>query len=144
MRGPLFRRAPRAGVAAAALGLLMACAPAPAPAGTVISVTEKDFAISAPASIPEGGEVTFSVTNDGPATHEFVVVRSDLPAADLPIGSDGLSVDEDAVTLVGEIGQVDLGTTETVQLSLPPGRYVFFCNLDGHYLGGMHTALVVA
>ena len=144
MRGPLFRRAPRTVVAAAVLGLLAACSPSPTPTGPVISVTEKDFAISAPASIPEGGEVTLSVTNQGPATHEFVVVRSDLPADQLPIGPDGLSVDEDAVTHIGEINQVDLGTTEAVRLSLPPGRYVFFCNLAGHYLGGMHTALVVS
>lgn len=124
--------------------MLASCSPTPVPSGTVIHVTERDFAITAPSSIPSGGDVTFKVTNDGPATHEFVVVRTDLPADELPIASDGLSVDEDAVDHVGEIGQVDLGTTETVQLSLPPGRYVFFCNLDGHYLGGMHTALVVA
>ena len=53
-------------------------------------------------------------------------------------------MDEDVLTGVGEINQVDYGSTETVHLSLPPGRYVFFCNLDGHYLGGMHGALVVA
>lgn len=122
----------------------MACSHPAAPAGTVIKVTEKDFAITAPASTSSGGDITFSVTNQGPATHEFVVVRSDLPSGELPIGSDGLSVNEDVLTSVGEIDQVDYGSTETVHVSLPPGRYVFFCNLDGHYLGGMHTALVVA
>ncbi len=143
MRGKSFRRTLRAVAAGVALALWVACSPAPAPTGATVDVTEKDFRIDAPPSIPVGGDVTFSVTNRGPATHEFVIVRSDLPAGGLPIATDGLSVDEDAVTNVGEIGQVDYGTTETVQLSLPPGRYVFFCNLDGHYLGGMHTALVV-
>jgi uncharacterized cupredoxin-like copper-binding protein len=143
MRGIAFRRVVRAGAVGVALALV-ACSPSPALTGTVISVTEKDFAITAPSSIPAGGDVTLSVTNDGPATHEFVMVRSDLRADQLPIAKDGLSVDEDALTGVGEISQVDYGSTETVQVTLPPGRYVFFCNLDGHYLGGMHTALVVA
>jgi uncharacterized cupredoxin-like copper-binding protein len=26
---------------------------------------------------------------------------------------------------------------------LAPGRYVLFCNMSGHYLGGMHRLLVV-
>lgn len=143
MRGIVFRRGFRAVAAGAAL-VLVACSHSPTPAGTVINVTEKDFAITAAASTSSGGNITFSVTNQGPATHEFVVVRSDLPSGQLPIGSDGLSVNEDVLTTVGEIDQVDYGSTETVHVSLPPGRYVFFCNLEGHYLGGMHGALVVA
>lgn len=122
--------------------MLAACAPTPAPTDAGIGVTEKDFAIQVPASIPSGGDVIFHVTNEGPATHEFVVVRSDLPSGELPIGPDGLSADEDAVENMGEISQVDYGSTETLHLSLPPGRYVLFCNLEGHYLGGMHAALV--
>jgi hypothetical protein len=36
------------------------------------------------------------------------------------------------------------GTIGTLPLTLAPGRYVFFCNLDGHYLGGMHAVLEVS
>jgi uncharacterized cupredoxin-like copper-binding protein len=28
-------------------------------------------------------------------------------------------------------------------LNLTPGRYVMYCNLEGHYLGGMYAALTV-
>ena len=35
------------------------------------------------------GKVTLSVSNIGPTTHEFVVVRTDLPDGELPIGADG-------------------------------------------------------
>jgi uncharacterized cupredoxin-like copper-binding protein len=143
MRGELFRSTFRAVAGGVALVLWVACSAAPAPTGTTVAVTEKDFRIDAPASI-SGGDVTFSVTNDGPATHEFVIVRSDLPSDELPIGSDGLSADEDAVTSIGEVSQVEYGSTETLSLTLTPGRYVLFCNLEGHYLGGMHSALVVA
>ena len=33
---------------------------------------------------------------------------------------------------------------ETLVIHLAPGRYVFFCNLEGHYLGGMHGVLEVS
>jgi uncharacterized cupredoxin-like copper-binding protein len=143
MRGTLLRHVVRAVAAGAVLVLLASCTSTPPPAGPVVHISEKDFSISEPGSVA-AGDVTFDVSNLGPATHEFVVVRSDLPPDQLPIGSDGLSVNEDAVQHVGEIGQVDLGTTQSLTLSLTPGNYVFFCNLDGHYLGGMHTSLVVS
>jgi uncharacterized cupredoxin-like copper-binding protein len=142
MRGSPFRLVPRAAAVGAGLVLLASCSSPPAPTGPVLHVTEKDFAITAPSSTA-AGDVTFDVTNDGPATHEFVVVRTDLAPDELPIASDGLSADEDALQSVGEISQVDFGSTESATLSLPPGHYVFFCNLEGHYLGGMHAELEV-
>lgn len=114
----------------------------PATPESTVDVTLKDFAIHAPASVAAGG-VTFRIYNQGPATHEFVVVRTSLPAGELPIGSDGLSVDEDSLEGAGEVGEVDTWTTEPLTLPLTPGRYVFFCNLEGHYLGGMYTSFDV-
>jgi uncharacterized cupredoxin-like copper-binding protein len=73
-----------------------------------------------------------------------VVVRTNLPADALPLGPDGLSVNEDWLDGVGELSDVGAGTVGTLPLALAPGRYVFFCNLDGHYLGGMHTVLEVS
>ncbi len=114
------------------------------PAGPSLDVTVKDFHIQ-PAQPTVGvGDITFRVTNQGPATHEFVVIRSDLADDKLPIGPDGLSVDEDSVDRVGEIGEVGSGATETLTLDLDPGRYVVFCNLEGHYLGGMHASVEVS
>ena len=31
-----------------------------------------------------------------------------------------------------------------LKLHLAPGRYLLFCNMEGHYMGGMHTELVVS
>jgi uncharacterized cupredoxin-like copper-binding protein len=87
--------------------------------------------------------VTLSVSNIGPTTHEFVVVRTNLPDDELPIGADGLSVDEDRLDDVDEIEGVEDGSTEQVTVQLKPGRYVFFCNFEGHYLAGMHAAVRV-
>ena len=32
---------------------------------------------------------------------------------------------------------------QTLVLHLAPGHYVLYCNLEGHYLGGMYAALTV-
>jgi uncharacterized cupredoxin-like copper-binding protein len=111
--------------------------------GHPVDLTLHDFRISATTTQVAEGSILFHVRNAAPATHEFLVVRTDLPADGLPLGPDGLRVDEEALHSVGEISQVDAGTTGSLALRLPPGRYVFFCNLDGHYLGGMHGVLQV-
>jgi len=54
-----------------------------------------------------------------------------------------LSVDEDAVQSVGEISEVAAGENNTLSGHLTPGHYVVFCNLEGHYLGGMRAGIEV-
>jgi uncharacterized cupredoxin-like copper-binding protein len=109
-----------------------------------VDVTLKDFSIRTSTPSVDAGQLAFDVYNRGPATHEFVVIRTDLPDDQLPIAADGLSVDEDALAGVGEISEVNIWTRQTLDLRLAPGRYVFFCNLDGHYLGGMRVTFVVS
>jgi uncharacterized cupredoxin-like copper-binding protein len=121
----------------------VACSAAPQPKGQVVDITLKDFHIGTAVPSVAGGDVVLQVHNDAPATHEFVVVRTNLPADGLPLGPDGLSVNEDWLDGVGELNDVGAGTVGTLPLTLAPGRYVFFCNLDGHYLGGMHAVLEV-
>jgi hypothetical protein len=77
--------------------LMSACSSAPsAPPGDVIDLTLKDFRIDVATALAGTGPVVLRVHNDAQVTHELVVVRTDLPAAELPIGSDGISVDEEA------------------------------------------------
>ena len=128
----------------AALLLLPGCTPDPsAPAGPILRVKIKDFKIKPMLPSLDEGPVTLSVWNDGPSTHEFVVVKSDRPSDELPLGADGLSVDEDSVVPIDEITQVDAKTRGTLALALSPGSYVLFCNLEGHYLGGMNASIEV-
>jgi uncharacterized cupredoxin-like copper-binding protein len=124
--------------------LVSACsAPAPPPSGTTVLLTLKDFSIQTATSAVPAGEVILQIHNEAPATHEFVVVRSQLPHDELPLASDGLSVDEEQLDAVDEIGQLDTRDTAVMTLHLDPGHYVFFCNLEGHYLGGMSGVLEV-
>jgi uncharacterized cupredoxin-like copper-binding protein len=130
-----------------ALVVLSGCTgglPAGSPiSGPIVDASVEDFAIHAQSTLAADGQVTFRIYNKGPATHEFVVVRTDLPSGKLPIGSDGTSADEEAFEVLGEVSDVAAWETEPLTLSLTPGRYVFFCNLEGHYLGGMHTSFRV-
>jgi uncharacterized cupredoxin-like copper-binding protein len=123
---------------------LISCSAAPQPvSGPVMDVTLSDFDIvTSQPSVDEGG-VTMRIANTGPATHEFVVVKSDLPPDELPIAADGLSADEEQLEFVDEISEIDLDGEATLTLDLEPGGYILFCNLEGHYLGGMTETLEV-
>jgi uncharacterized cupredoxin-like copper-binding protein len=105
-------------------------------------VFEKDFRISAPTTV-SAGEVTFTVHNEGPERHEFIVAH--VSSAGLPLRADGLTIDEETLQKqeVGELEPGEPGAVRTLQLKLAPGRYVFVCNMAGHYLGGMHHEVVV-
>jgi uncharacterized cupredoxin-like copper-binding protein len=113
--------------------------------GTVVRATLSDFRIRASAASVPAGVVTLVVRDPGPSTHEFNLVRTDVPAGGFPLQSDGLSVNEDApaLHLVGSIESLDINDQATLRLRLAPGHYVMYCNLEGHYLGGMHASLDV-
>jgi uncharacterized cupredoxin-like copper-binding protein len=115
-----------------------------AASGSDVNVTLHDFKIDPMVTKAKDGRVTFRIHNDAPMTHEFVVARSNLASGHLPIGPDGLSIDEDKLQAIGELSDVRSGTIDSLHLNLPPGHYVYFCNLEGHYLGGMHGALTVS
>ena len=142
------RRLARWAVLGLSLALLcLACSGTPsARLGSVTDVAVKDFHIGPGKTHVSAGQVAFRVHNGGPSTHEFVVARTDLGDADLPLGPDGLSVDEDSpqIHAVTEDSELDIGESRVLVASLPPGHYVFYCNLEGHYLGGMHASLVVS
>jgi uncharacterized cupredoxin-like copper-binding protein len=101
-----------------------------------------------PSGDPTSGSVTFTVTNDGTVPHEFVVLKTKTPAADIPVASfEGESerINEDtAGTNVGETGDMEPGWTKAITIDLAPGHYVFFCNLPAHYQEGMHVDVTVA
>ena len=110
---------------------------------TVVHITERDFRIHVPARIPSG-RARLVVTNHGPDQHELIVVRTAI--GELPLRSDGATVDEhalDSVT-VGALEPGAVGSVRELDLNLRPGTYEVFCNMAGHYLGGMSAEFTVA
>ena len=88
------------------------------------------------------GDLRFELTNADGVRHDFVVLRTDVDAADLPV--DGGRVDLAEVgDVVGEIETVLPGSSGGRTFTLPAGRYVLYCNIAGHYEGGMYYSLVV-
>ena len=130
---------------ALAVPLTVARRPEPRPRGTPVDVLLDDFNVKRDAAIVPAGTVSFRVLNQGPTTHEFIVVRTDRAPGKLPLQPDGLTVDEegDGVHLLDEVEGLDIDDRQTMVLRLAPGNYVLYCNLEGHYLGGMYAALTV-
>jgi uncharacterized cupredoxin-like copper-binding protein len=117
----------------------------PTPSGTPVNVLLEDFEVRRDAAVVPAGTVSLRILNQGPTTHEFIVVRTDRASDRLPLQRDGLTVNEDApgIDLVDEAEDLDIDDRQTLVLDLAAGNYVMYCNLEGHYLGGMHAALTV-
>ena len=114
--------------------------PAPTPVegaqDVAVSLIEFDV-IPETASIVDG-LVTFQVTNDGAAVHNFRVIATDLAADALPLA--GAQVDEQSADLEvvgGFTSLIGPGDSQTAATELPPGSYVLICNVPGHYESGM-------
>lgn len=147
---------------AAAVGLFvmsfiaLAC-PAPAPSPVVatgtpavtataaaarVVITFKDFSVALSSSSVKAGDVTFEAKNDGKLPHQFVVVKSDLDAAALPL-HEQKEVDEPKVQIVTRTPDFDSGQAKTVTAKLAPGKYVLLCNVPSHYTSGIFTSFFV-
>jgi len=112
---------------------------------TTVGVSIQDFQISAGATRIKAGRVTFVVANDGPSTHELNLDRTGLPADQLPLDPTGLQVDQASRSLdrQGSVEALGLGASRRLTLDLAPGHYVFYCDIPGHYLSGMHVSVDV-
>jgi uncharacterized cupredoxin-like copper-binding protein len=145
---PLFRRAALPAFVLSVLMLvsLAGCSTSsPSATGSRIDVTMHDFGITVSRHSVPAGRVLLRVKNDGPSTHEINVDLTRYQAGKIPLQRDGLTADEDAkgIQRIDSIEQVDLRHTGDLTLDLKPGRYVLWCNLEGHYLGGMYEAFDV-
>ena len=88
------------------------------------------------------GKVPITQKNAGGVEHEFVLLKTDKAADSFPL--EGSQINEDtAGTAVGEIEDVAPGKSKSKTFDLKPGKYVFVCNLPGHYAGGMYGSMTV-
>jgi uncharacterized cupredoxin-like copper-binding protein len=133
-----------------AVGLVTAGCSAAAPASTpapatpaavapvkAVNATTSEFKIQADAARVAAGEVTFTVTNKGGIEHEFVIVQTDLSPTALPKDAEGGVAEGGPLTKVDELEHIAPGSFKVLTVKLQPGKYAFFCNLPGHYTGGM-------
>jgi uncharacterized cupredoxin-like copper-binding protein len=109
-----------------------------------VDVGLSTFGMTLSANEVKAGPVTFVVKNNATdQTHEFVVAQTDLPADQIPVNTDTHLIDEEQLTVLGEVEDLDSGAIKRLTLDLKPGRYVLVCNLASHYQSGMHSELTV-
>jgi uncharacterized cupredoxin-like copper-binding protein len=130
---------------AIAVPLTVARRQEPTPSGTPVNVLLKDFEVQQDAAVVPAGTVSFRIRNQGPTSHEFILVRTDRAPDKLPLQRDGLTVNEEAdgMKFLDDAEGLDIDDRQSLVLDLTPGHYVLYCNLEGHYLGGMYAALTV-
>lgn len=107
-----------------------------------VVVTMDDFSLTATPGTSAAGDVTFAVQNDGPSTHEFVIIRSDEAPDAIPV-ENGL-IPEEQIDLVDEAEDIAPSTSTSLSANLEAGSYVLACNLPAHYESGMYAAFTVA
>ncbi|MBJ7353494.1 MAG: hypothetical protein JHC98_01595 [Thermoleophilaceae bacterium] len=106
---------------------------------STVNTTLDEWSIKSDAPVAKTGSVAFTADNVGKVPHELVVLKTDTPAADLPVKDGEVSEDDS----VGEIPDLGPGKSGKDSIDLKAGKYVLVCNLPGHYEQGMYTSLEV-
>lgn len=135
----------------AALAALLAAGllSVPAFAATTINVTEAGegggpMSLKLEPQTVKAGEATFAVRNDAAAEeHEMIVVRLKSPDQKIPLNTAKHRVNEKALKSLGEVEDIQPGSSGTLKANLKPGTYLVFCNIKGHYEAGMASKLTV-
>ena len=135
---------PRFVPALAALALLVAACAGPAaeaPSGSQVVAELADNKITVNVQSVKAGTIKIGVRNLGTMEHSFEVLKTDLAPDQLPI--DGAAAKAKEEGKVGGIPSIPAGKSAAVTLDLTPGKYVFICNVAGHYQLGMRTGFTV-
>ena len=121
--------------------------PTAAPATTEAGMELTEFVIAPDRTRARPGTVIFKPRNTGELTHQFLVIRSDLPIAELPRKPGDTGVDETQLDVVGRIDAINPGESDEITVPVELGNYVLICNLfaagTSHYLSGMYTSFEV-
>jgi uncharacterized cupredoxin-like copper-binding protein len=104
---------------------------------TTVSMT--DFAFQPKALSAKAGKLRVTAKNDGNAEHELILIRTTRAANSLPKEGDRAS----EAGNVGEIPEQAPGKSASHTFTLKPGKYVYICNVPGHYASGMRGMLTV-
>src|SRR5438552_11280254 len=130
--------------ALAALALLVVSCVGPAadaPSGSQVVAELADYKITVNVPSVKAGTIKIGARNLGTMEHSFQVLKTDLPPDKIPVDGASAKAKEDGK--IGEIASIPAGKSAAVTVELTPGKYVFICNVAGHYQLGMHTGFTV-
>jgi uncharacterized cupredoxin-like copper-binding protein len=111
---------------------------------STIDASVKEFSVTLDSAEAAAGKVSFKVQNSGSIAHEFVVFRTDLATDKVTVKDGQADEEETGLSHVDEVEGIAPGSSKTLSVDLPPGRYLLICNLPGHFQGGMHVNLQVS
>jgi plastocyanin len=94
-----------------------------AAAAQSLTATEGDFTISLDTTAMAPGAYAVQVVNDGNATHDLVI-------------------EQDGTKLAGS-DKIGPGQSTTLEVTLEPGTYVFYCSIGNHRAMGMEQTVTV-
>ncbi|NTU80270.1 MAG: hypothetical protein HGA45_12995 [Chloroflexales bacterium] len=135
------------------------------PQSGVVKVDVHAFEVEPDITTAHAGPVTFHVTNTDVQKHEMLVV----PLPDAPADKGNvkaaahaapagpleevmsrmvydpavLRLNEDHLGSLGEVAEIEGGTSGEVTLDLPAGTYLLLCNLPNHFQSGMWAKFTV-
>lgn len=110
-----------------------------------ISGSVREWAIDVSAQKAKSGVVTFAIANFGTIPHEFIVVKTNFPVGEIPLGKNNrFDEDGEGVEAVDEITEFEVDTSHVLKVMLEPGAYQLLCNIAGHYKNGMYVGLAVS
>lgn len=119
----------------------------PPPATTEAGIALAEFAVKAEQTRARPGTVVFKVRNEGTVAHQFVVIRSNVPSAQLPRRENNQGADDTQLDVVDKIETIAAGATAELRVPVEAGKYVLICNIvasgTSHYLSGMYTPFTV-
>jgi plastocyanin len=126
-----------------------ACGGGDSPSRTDVALTFSEWEIALDSGTVRAGDVTFEFANEGELAHNLVIVKSDLPPAELPLTDS--AVDKSKLNVEGGAGPIAPGPPPTgaegYTVALSAGKYVLFCDIvaagESHYRNGMYVSLLV-
>jgi uncharacterized cupredoxin-like copper-binding protein len=128
-------------------GVLAACGQTGpgGPVETIVNTELGEYYIKLSQTSVPTGKVTFAVTNAGKMEHELIIIQTDLAADKLPMGREGdpTRVDEDKLTVSGEVEDIAPSRYKSGTFDLAPGKYLLICNKAGHFVAGQWIAFKV-
>lgn len=97
-----------------------------------------------PSNVP-AGPVEFTITNESRALkHEFMILPWSTDSSALPYDQKTQQVNENRLSELQGVEDLNPRETVTTRLVLRPGRYVAFCNEPGHFRDAMRATFTVS
>ena len=92
----------------------------------------------------KAGKVDFTINNAGAIEHELIAFRSNLDPLSFPKADGDVDENGKGIVQVTDGDDIAAGGTQTRTIDLTePGKYVFMCNIPGHFLKGMYAVVTV-